>query len=258
MSIGIFPNIEKDFSTIVKRGQVPGWEILEKFGRNPSISTSNDPQDVWNGGGLYTGFPTGAAETVDVFSSSAEDGAGTGTGLLSLTLFGQLNGIEQTEFISLNGTTAVTSIRTWDRIYRARGLTAGSVGSNIGIITVRHTTTTANIFAKVPIGTNRTQIAGVTIPASTIAYIRHANFSITRANGSLGSATIAIMIRESGGVWEQTYTTDLSTSAASLITIDRGLELPALTDVIVRVVSVTDNNTGATGHINGFLVKDGY
>lgn len=258
MSLNIYPDIDKDFNTQVKRGRVPGWTILEKFGRNPSVSTSNDPQDVWNGGGLYTGFPTGSSETVDVFSSDIEDGAGTSTGLLTLRLFGQLAGVEQTEDIILNGTTAVTSILSWDRIYRIKGLTAGSIGSNIGEITARHTTTTSNVFSVVPAGTNRTQLAGFTIPSGKKSYISNANFSITRANGSLGSATMAIMIRESGMVWEQTYTTDLSTSSASIIPVNSGLELPSLTDVIIRVVSVTDNSTGATGHINGYLVDDGY
>lgn len=258
MSLNSYPNIEKDFNTQIKRGHVPGWAILEKFGRNPSISINNDPQDVWNGGGIYTGFPTGSSETVDVFSGDPEDGAGSSTGLLTLRLFGQLAGVEQTEDIILNGTTVVTSILSWDRIYSIRGLSAGSVGSNIGEITARHSTTTTNVFTVVPIGTNRTQIAGITIPSGKRAYICNADFSITRSNGSLGSATMAIMIREPGSVWEQTYTTDLSTSSVSNILINRDLELPSLTDVIIRVVSVTDNSTGATGHINGYLVDDGY
>ena len=60
----------------ISRGLVPGISELSKFGRNSEIDTATDPEDIWNGGGLYTGFPDGAAETIDVFSSSILDDDG--------------------------------------------------------------------------------------------------------------------------------------------------------------------------------------
>lgn len=65
---------------MIALGAIEGYTHLRKFGRNTEIDTATDPEDVWGGGGLYTGFPTGAADTVDIVSASADDtAAGSGT-----------------------------------------------------------------------------------------------------------------------------------------------------------------------------------
>ena len=43
----------KDWFQKVAEGLVPGYSIMEKFGENPNVTTSTDPSDVWDKGGIY-------------------------------------------------------------------------------------------------------------------------------------------------------------------------------------------------------------
>jgi hypothetical protein len=244
-----------DFNLEVARGNVSGIEPFEKFGHNTDIDTGSTPEDVWEGGGLYTGHPTGSAETIEVFSSDAND-TSAGTGLRTLELTGQLAGVVQTETVTLNGTTPVITTNTWDRMYRAKGLTAGSGGENAGTITCRHSTTTANVFAGIPAGSNRSQICAFTVPTGKTLYMTHADIRLVRASGALGSALSTIMIRESGGIWEQTYLSDITTSGSESILFNSTFICPALTDIVVRILNVSDNNSSVTAQLFGYLVDD--
>lgn len=60
-----------DTQSLIVEDRVPGRSYVLKFGRNVDIDTATVPEDLWNGGGVYAGFPTGAAEEFEVFSSSA-------------------------------------------------------------------------------------------------------------------------------------------------------------------------------------------
>ncbi len=55
----------------IAAGRYTGLSIVNKFGRNPDVDAGSTPEDVWNGGGTYAGFPTGSTEQFQVFSSSA-------------------------------------------------------------------------------------------------------------------------------------------------------------------------------------------
>ena len=53
-------------------GDIPGWTVGTKFGRNGDIDTAA-AEDVWGGGGLYTGQDATADENIEVLSSDAND-----------------------------------------------------------------------------------------------------------------------------------------------------------------------------------------
>lgn len=139
-----------DYLIDLALGNILGFSVGTKFGRNSNIDIGTTPEDIWHGGGNYTGQPENfTPETVDVFSANANDTA-AGTGARTIRIFGlKTNSSEvyESEDITLNGTSTVTSTNSWWRVNRAYVLTAGSTGSAQGDITIRSTTTTANVFA---------------------------------------------------------------------------------------------------------------
>ena len=184
-------NFRGDYYLDIAEGKIAGKKIIQKYGKNPSVS-SGSYSTIWNGGGAYTGFPAGA-ETVTVTSSSINDVATTGTGLRTLRLYGlSATGLEQTEDIIMNGTTAVTSTLSYLRLNRAKGLTAGTLLHNDGNITIRQSVTTATIFAVMPATYNTTMIAAYTIPSDKNGYILSQRASIANKN----AATVDMRIQE--------------------------------------------------------------
>lgn len=60
-----------DFGTDVARGLYPKYSIDTKFGRNPDVTTG--PEDIWFGGGDYTGFNAFSGQAISVVSASPND-----------------------------------------------------------------------------------------------------------------------------------------------------------------------------------------
>jgi len=242
------------FDLQVSLGLVQGYELKEKFGRNPDIDTDTDPEDVWNGGGAYTGQPDGAAaETLEVFSSDANDtSAGTGARTYEITgLDGNYN--ELVETVTLNGTTPVTTSGSFVRAPRGRVATAGSGGTNAGTITVRMSTTTANVMQGIAAGTGQSDIACDTVPLDKQAWINRINVNMGRVNGSAGSATVYLQVRNFGtGAWNTKLNRKITNSDG--IDNEFFLLVPARADIRWRVAEVSDNNTSVSGGFTYYLV----
>lgn len=239
----------------VARGEYNGVSIHDKFGRIDDVGTATDPEDVWNGQGLYTGFPTTGAETLAVVSSDVNDTA-AGTGARTVRLFGlDENYNEITEDVALNGTTPVNTTQTFTRMPRMKVLTAGSGGVNAGTLTVDNTTS-GDIFAVMPIGGNRTQICAFTVPANKTCYVGSWTPEISRSGGLAGSAEVAFMVREFNGVWEKLFTRDINTGGTPTMDFKYSISFPEKTDIVSRVQTVSDNSTQASATILYVLVDN--
>lgn len=73
-----------DYLLEVAKGNIPGEHLINKFGANPSITTSTDPEDIWDAGGIYAFYPT-TAQPMEAISSVGNDtgvvlSSGTATG----------------------------------------------------------------------------------------------------------------------------------------------------------------------------------
>lgn len=128
------------------------------------------PEDLCGTSGAHAGFAT-SAEVVTVVSSSAND-ASAGTGARTVKITG-LNSSweEQSETITLNGTTSVDSTNTYLRVYGFEVLTAGSGGVTAGAITIAQKVTTANIFLVIAAGLNKEYSSQYTIPKGKTGYV---------------------------------------------------------------------------------------
>lgn len=134
MTTTITAQVPRIFNLEVARGAVPGYRSVGNVGINPAVGKT--PEDAWDVGGRFV-FPTGA-ETWEILSDVANDSS-AGTGARTVIISGlDTSYIEQTEIVSLNGTTPVTTTRTdWFRISSVVVISSGSNQANVGTITLR-------------------------------------------------------------------------------------------------------------------------
>ena len=248
-----------DPQLLIARGQITGFTNIDKFGRNDDIDTATAPEDIWGGGGMYTGFPTGSAETLEIFSSSVNDDL-VGTGARTVKVTNLLDGtgasVADVE-VDLDGTTAVSlGAGTYYRASRIVVIDAGSTGSNEGTLTLRHTTTTANIFAQVPIGHNQTSIMCSTVPLGQTLYIHRMYVSMARASGAAGSAKVGFLVRPNGEVFQTKRVPDVTNSQPYAFIADGYIAIPARADYKWHCFSVSDNNSVISAEIDGILIDD--
>ena len=190
------------FELQVAQGQIAYHEHIYKFGQNSVVG--NSVETIWQQGGLYSYPPS--ATTMTVSSSDTNDtSAGTGARTVQIAgLDGDYNEISET--ITLNGQTAVTTTNSFLRVNRALVLTAGSGGSNAGIIYVGTGTVTAGVPANVYTtingdGTNQSLQAFWTVPANYNAYIYQTNISTGNSSNTPAVLKTLLVARPYGGVF---------------------------------------------------------
>lgn len=261
--------IQQDADTLVVRGidseidiangKYVGYSIVNKAGFNPDVDTGSVPEDIWELGGAYTGFPLTAGETITVVSSSANDTA-AGTGLRTLRITGlDANYAIQTETFTLNGTTPVTGLLIFTRVHTAVGLTSGSGNTafNAGVVSVYHTTTTANVFLSIRVGTNQSNCSAYTIPAGHSGYVRNIFAKIGISAGSTGAVDYSIWTQPALKTTSPRLRRPNATyyGGGEHDVIYGGLVFSEKTDLILRVTTSSSNNTPITGGYDLLVVK---
>lgn len=248
LAMAVLPYL--DSGVALQRGLVPGHSMVNKFGRNPDIDTATAPEDVWDGGGVYTGFPTGAPEEFQVFSSSASD-----TGTVTFTYLPTSTSLEYLAGTAvLNGTTPVNTGITGYRMHTAQYASGSSTAFNLGTITIRHKTTTANVFCQMPIGRSQTNVSGYTVPMGSTGYIPR--FFCRVIGATAGTVDGALWVRAPGG----SPRLRRPFSAAQQDHFGEHLEgalviLPG-SDVIVRITAASANNLDVVAGYDLILMKD--
>ena len=129
--------LPRQFDIEVARGEVAGYEAIAIIGQNSSVGTTFE--DIWDVGGNFI-YPT-AGETWEVVSDNVAD-TSVGTGAREVLISAlDANYIEQTETISMNGTTPVVTTRTdWFRLGLQSSMVVTSSGSgqiNAGNISLK-------------------------------------------------------------------------------------------------------------------------
>lgn len=238
-----------DAIDLVAEGKYQGRTIVNRVGFNTDV---DGPEDVWNGGGFYTGFPTtGTAETLTVTSSAGTTDAG-----LTVKLYGldfNYNPID--EVVTLNGSgVGVTTLTFWRMSLGIVQTPAAGQVSNVGTLTAQHTTTTANIFMVLPAGTGQSAIAAYTVPDGYTAYVKE--FSASLLDAQSNQAIVAGWVREFGKAERILNQTAIGTTFRLQNAIYGGIRFPEKTDMIMRVLSVLNTNASVSGGFDLLLVKN--
>ena len=117
----------------VALGQVPGASRIHLYGVNGAVTTTDET--LWDESTLYT-FLTAASSSMTISSASAND-TSAGTGARTITVTG-VNGSYAvvSETATMNGQTGVALTGSYLAITNIEVVTAGSTGSNAGIVYV--------------------------------------------------------------------------------------------------------------------------
>lgn len=179
-----------DFFEQISLGNVSDTYSVYKFGRGKTISGKNVP--IWDGNSNYI-FPT-TANPITLESDNVNDTL-LGTGARVIRVYGlDANWNEIVEDIELNGTTPVTSVNDFLRVYRMYVLEVGTqefpydstfIGNNIGEIKAIHTGTTSPI-AYILEQMGQTLMAIFTIPKGYKALMWEAHTSEDRGANITG------------------------------------------------------------------------
>lgn len=236
---------------VAKNGKIvidrTNYKVVNKFGFNSDIDTGTVPEDIWALGGLYSFTVT--ASVLSIVSSSTDDAA-AGTGARTITIEGvDANRMELIETVTLNGTTPVLTTNEFLRVNRAYNVTAGSNEVNVGNITIQDDRPIS--IGYIGAGQGQTLLGLFTIPKD---YQRAFLCSIYTDIVRSGTADVEVnfRVREEDGAWR---TRDVLGSNQSNSN-ELFSELAPGSDMIMRVVSATANNSGVTGRFTLLLAKN--
>lgn len=251
---GIETTAADDFEQNLALGKIEGKQIVNKYGRNIDVDTGSVPEDLWGGGGVYTGWATGA-EALRVTSNSASDTA-AGTGARTVTITGLDASYNQiTETVTLAGLTPVVTNQSFIRAHSARVNSAGSGGANVGDITVGQNVTTANVMVNIQPGFNQSQCGCYTVPAGYTALIQQISGT---TNVSTAGATVqcTVYVRAFGEVFRYRRPFTINVNAPYIVGIYGGMVLTEKTDVIIRCFSASANNNDVAVAYDMILVQN--
>lgn len=246
-----------EFQFEVAKGSFAGYSVQDKFGENPDVDTGT-PEDIWEGGGLY---PFSADNTADIISISSDDAADT----MPIAITGlDINGVEVEQTITLQGQTRVALTTPLWRIYRMQN--EGDAGEDItgqvycysGTEETNGTPSGASVIkALINDGNNQTQMAVYTIPLGKVGFLWRGEFGASRPSSS-GEAVCDYRSRRYGKVFKIKKRIALANSGSSIYQDARSFPdpIPALTDIVLRVESVSANNMGLFGTFDILLIDE--
>ena len=169
------------FELQVARGQIAGHSVIQIFGYNADLDTSEE--SIWPDGGTVP-HPT-VASVLDIVSTSTDDdGSPAGTGARTVFIEGLNTTYEVvSETVTLNGTTNVQTVNSYMYVNQFYVATVGSGGANAGEITAKVGATLYDIIA---IGYNNRTTAHYCVPAGYTGYLAEGIITAGQASGSTG------------------------------------------------------------------------
>jgi hypothetical protein len=231
------------FRTRVSMGKVVDARSVFVFGFNPDVQ--NVEETVWDHGGVYA-YPASATQ-MTISSSNAGTNA-----VVSIVGLGA-GYVEQTELITLNGQTPVTTANSYLRINGMSALTgtvADSIYLGAGVVT---SGVPATVYARIISGNNRTEAGIYTVPAKHEFYFDHGTVS----HGS-DSSNAFITARITYRLPELLFQTGAKVTLNNMFIhfpFEYPLLLPAGTDIETRAICSKAQTNAVSTSFQGLLVK---
>jgi hypothetical protein len=160
-----------DFNLMLAEGLYENRGITIKDGYNPDIDTSGLPEDLWDSGGVYTGFIASPLP-----GQIITNGVDAGT-----IFYAYLESDTDTNYTfgSIAVTAGVTTYNLGHNIFRCNFAYIEMTNTaifNSGVITVQ--TNTGVAFCTIPVGHSQSYCAAYSVPAGGVAFIDRITASV--------------------------------------------------------------------------------
>lgn len=221
--------LPSDFGIELAQGHIPELTSVVVNGNNNAVGVTFET--LANVNGLYTYLTT--AGIVDIDSTSDQDsGPGgvnpVGTGIQSVVVIGlDANWLLQSEVVVMDGTTTVSTLNTFIRIFKIAAVLVGSSNYAVGDIEAH---VGAIHLADIFIGENNSDLGIYTIPADKVGYFKHLSIS----TGTKDEATVRLKIKQNANITGSPFIAFVKgkISENNLTTTLPGYqEIPPMTDI---------------------------
>lgn len=232
-----------DFDQLVTLGLVPGVSVIDKFGVNELITTATDPEDVWEGGGVYTYDADGTAPIVSIASDDASDDQ-------IISILGlDISGDEVSQTKTLQGTTRLALDTPLWRVYRVQNDGTSDLAGTVFVYTGTGAVPSVGdpeIRAIIDNGNNQTLMALYTVPRGKVAFLYRGESGIGASGGPTATADYAVgsyQSRRYGKVFKIRKVITMSVNGTSIFQDRRSFPdiIPALTDIKLHISVVTED-----------------
>lgn len=230
----------------VSMGRVNGFSKVDKFGVNQQITTSTDPEDIWEFGGEYNYDENGTAPIAYLSSSDALD--------VGMTISVQgldINGNYIAQDIEIDGQNVVLLETPLWRVYRMQNIS--DTGKDLAGILYCHTdpNPTAGVPAAVSVraiinnGNNQTLMALYTIPKGKVGFLYRGEIGVELEGSAAALAEYAhchYASRRYGKIFTvKKAVTCIVGGGSSLYQDYRSFPdvIPALTDIKITAIEVS-------------------
>lgn len=234
--------LSKDFLLAVQQGQVDGYSVMDdKFGENPAITEVSDPEDIWEGGGLYAFDADSTAPIASIASSAGGDAQ-------DIRIIGlDINGAEVEQTIALAGTARQALTTALWRVYRMENEGATDLVGTVFCYTGTGTVPTIGdpeVRAVIDNGNNQTLMCIRTVPLGKVGFLYRGEVGINWTGGASSSGDFARLYYKSrrfGKVFKIKKCVSVMTSGDSLYQDERSGPdiIPALTDIRLEIAEVS-------------------
>lgn len=231
------------FSRIAE-GKVPNHSLIYKFGRNPSVGST---ETLIAEGGVY-GLPT-IAQTVEVTSNDVTDVYPSGTGARTIEIFGLDSDFNEiSEIVEMDG----VSINSYLRVYRAKVRTAGTItpinGGNKGVVTVAQTISGIEMV-KIQQRKGQTLVSCYTIPSGYKALMWSANTTTGEGKNALST----LLSRDNKLTDSPFQTKGIRDNFENTVGFD--YKIPIVYDEKTDIVFTTVSSSAGTSVSGSFLLE---
>lgn len=221
-----------------------------KFGRNPDVDTGAY-EDIWDGGSTWVG-PT--QSRIHAIASTNANDADAGTGAQTVHIYGLGSDyLNQDEVVTLSGSTAVNTAKSYTMIHRMVVETAGSGGTNAGTITAT-AAVDGTVTAQISLGAGQTLMAIYQVPGNNKGFLERYYASMNNVVTAI-SGDVSIQVKPFGsGSWQTKHTLGLMAQGTSLFDYHFPIALELNPKDTVRLrAQVSANNVDMTGGFDIYL-----